>query len=140
MMGQKLGYQVKSFFLFCFFIYFSKRFVHMNTDLQPNLQYITYDIIHMFIGEQQNNKMLFSRKNVFTKNNYKMSPWWEEVFALYKSYQKIIPGQILGNSCLHSRGQIGDPILINLAQNVCLSNIWPNIWPKFEYGLCQVKN
>ena len=47
----------------------------MNTDLQPNLQYITYDIIHMFMGEQQNNKMLFSRKNVFTKNNYKMSPW-----------------------------------------------------------------
>jgi len=32
------------------------------------------------------------------------------------------PGQILGNSCLHSRGQICDPILMNLDQNVCLSN------------------
>jgi len=28
------------------------------------------------------------------------------------------PGQILGNSCLHSRGHICDPILIKLFQNV----------------------
>jgi len=33
------------------------------------------------------------------------------------------PGQILGNSCLHSRGQIWDPILMKLDQNVCLENI-----------------
>jgi len=32
----------------------------MNTDLQPNLQYITYDIIHMFMGEKNINNMLFS--------------------------------------------------------------------------------
>ena len=31
------------------------------------------------------------------------------------------PGQILGNSCLHSRGHICDPILMKLDQNVCLS-------------------
>jgi len=43
-----------------FFIYFSQLFVYMNTDLQPNLQYITYDIIHMFMGEKNINKMLFS--------------------------------------------------------------------------------
>ena len=34
------------------FFIFSQHFVHMNTDLQPNLQYITYDIIHMFMGEK----------------------------------------------------------------------------------------
>ena len=28
------------------------------------------------------------------------------------------PGQIFGNSCLHSRGQICDPILMKLDQNV----------------------
>ena len=32
-------------------------------------------------------------------------------------------GQILVNSCLHSRGQIGDSNLMKLGQNVCLSNI-----------------
>jgi len=32
------------------------------------------------------------------------------------------PGQILGNSCLHPRGQIFDSILMKLDQNVCLSN------------------
>jgi len=32
------------------------------------------------------------------------------------------PGQILGNSCLHSRGHIWDPMLMKLDQNVCLSN------------------
>jgi len=31
--------------------------------------------------------------------------------------------QILGNSYLHSRGHICDPILIKLDQNVCLDNI-----------------
>ena len=36
------------------------------------------------------------------------------------------PGQILGNSCLHSRGQIGDPILMKLDQNVCLGQV--KIW------------
>ena len=33
------------------------------------------------------------------------------------------PGQILGNSCLHSRGHICDQILMKLCQNVCLDNI-----------------
>jgi len=33
------------------------------------------------------------------------------------------PGQILGNSCLHSRGHICDPILMNLGQNVGFDNI-----------------
>ena len=33
------------------------------------------------------------------------------------------PGQILGNSCLHSRGHICDSILMKLGQNVCLDNI-----------------
>ena len=31
------------------------------------------------------------------------------------------PGQILGNSCLHFRGQIGDPILMKFDQNVVLT-------------------
>ena len=46
------------------------------------------------------------------------------------------PGQILGNSCLHSRGQICDLILIKLSQNVCLDNIQA----KFEYGSFRIKN
>jgi len=46
------------------------------------------------------------------------------------------PGQISGNSCLHPRGHICDPILMKLCQNVCFDNIWA----KFEYGLCRVKN
>jgi len=33
------------------------------------------------------------------------------------------PGQILGNSCLHSRGHIRDPILMELGQNVCFDTI-----------------
>jgi len=33
------------------------------------------------------------------------------------------PGQILGNSCLHTRGHIYDPILMKLDQNVCFDNI-----------------
>jgi len=45
-------------------------------------------------------------------------------------------GQILGNSCLHARGHICDPILMELGQNVCFENIKA----KFEYGSCQVKN
>jgi len=45
------------------------------------------------------------------------------------------PGQIFGNSCLHSRGQISNPILMKLDQNVCLSNFWPSskichVWSK----------
>jgi len=43
-------------------------------------------------------------------------------------------GQILGNSCLHSRGQIDDSNLIKHDQNVCLSNISA----KFEYGSCWI--
>jgi len=31
------------------------------------------------------------------------------------------PGQILGNSCLHSRGHICDPILMKLGQNFFLT-------------------
>jgi len=46
------------------------------------------------------------------------------------------PGQILGNSCLHPRGHLCDPILMKLCQNVCFDNIYV----KFEYGLCGVKN
>jgi len=33
------------------------------------------------------------------------------------------PGQILGNSCLHPRGHICDPILMKHYQNVCFDNI-----------------
>ena len=44
------------------------------------------------------------------------------------------PGQILGNSCLHCRGQICDPILMKLCQNVCFHNIQD----KFENKLCHV--
>jgi len=33
------------------------------------------------------------------------------------------PGQILGNSCLHSRGHICDTILMKHVQNVCFDNI-----------------
>ena len=33
------------------------------------------------------------------------------------------PGQILGNSCLHSRGHICNPMLMKLCQNVCFGNI-----------------
>ena len=33
------------------------------------------------------------------------------------------PGQIVENSCLHSRGHICSPILIKLCQNVCFDNI-----------------
>jgi len=40
------------------------------------------------------------------------------------------PDQILGNSCLHSRGHICDQILMKLRQNVYLENIKA----KFEYG------
>ena len=46
------------------------------------------------------------------------------------------PGQILGNSSLHSRGYICDLILIKLGQNVCFDNILA----KFEYGSFRVKN
>ena len=46
------------------------------------------------------------------------------------------PGQILGNSCLHSKGHICDPILMKLCQNVCFDNIQA----KFKYGSCRVKN
>jgi len=38
------------------------------------------------------------------------------------------PSQILGNSCLNPIGQICDPILMKLDQNVCLSR------PKFNMG------
>jgi len=37
------------------------------------------------------------------------------------------PGQIFGNSCLHFRGQICDPILMKLDQNVCFDNIG-HVW------------
>jgi len=46
------------------------------------------------------------------------------------------PGQILGNSCLHSRGHICDTIFMKLCQNVCFDNILA----KFEYGSGRVKN
>jgi len=45
-------------------------------------------------------------------------------------------GKILGNTCLHSRGHISDPILMKLGQNVCFYNIKA----KIEYGSCRVKN
>ena len=37
------------------------------------------------------------------------------------------PGQILGNTCLHTRGQICDPILMKPDQNACLSNFRPSL-------------
>ena len=37
------------------------------------------------------------------------------------------PGQLLGNSCLHSRGYICDPILMKFGQNVCLIISWPSL-------------
>jgi len=45
------------------------------------------------------------------------------------------PGQILGNSCLHSRGQICDPILMKFGQNVRFYNILA----RFENMSCLVK-
>ena len=49
--------------------------------------------------------------------------------------QTMSLGQILRNSRLHSGGQICDPILMQLDQNFCLSNILD----KIEYGFCRVK-
>ena len=46
------------------------------------------------------------------------------------------PVQILGNSCLLSRGHISDLSLMELGQNVCFDNIQA----KFEQGSCRVKN
>jgi len=46
------------------------------------------------------------------------------------------PGQILGNSCLHSRGNICDLILMKLTKNVKFDNVLA----KFKYGSCQAKN
>ena len=46
------------------------------------------------------------------------------------------PGQILGNSCLHPRGHICDPIFMKLCLNVCFDNILVTS----ENGLCRVKN
>jgi len=46
------------------------------------------------------------------------------------------PGQILKNSCLHSRGYICDLILMKLGEIICFDNIVAN----FEYGSCRVKN
>jgi len=46
------------------------------------------------------------------------------------------PGQILENSCLHSRGNISHRIFINFGRNVRLDNILE----KFEYGSYRVKN
>ena len=46
------------------------------------------------------------------------------------------PGQIIGNSCLNSRGYICCSILMKRGQKVCFDNIQA----KFKYGSCQVKN
>ena len=46
------------------------------------------------------------------------------------------PGQILGNSCLHSRGHICNLIFIKLCQNVCFDNFQV----RFEFWSCWVKN
>jgi len=67
-----------------FFINFSQHFVYMNTNLQPNLQYTTYDIIHMFMGEnkQKNiNKMLFSY--IEKMSSLKTITKCEKRFSLY---------------------------------------------------------
>ena len=45
------------------------------------------------------------------------------------------PGHILGNSCLHSRDHICDPILTALDQKFCHDNIKANI----EYRSCLFK-
>ena len=37
------------------------------------------------------------------------------------------PDQIVGNSCLHSRGQFYDSILIKLGQNVCFAILRPSL-------------
>jgi len=61
--------------------------------------------------------------------------WWnlvrKFVFTISRPSSKIChvwsktrsPVQILGNSCLHSKGQICNPILMKLDENVCLSNV-----------------
>jgi len=41
----------------------------------------------------------------------------------YVGFKSSSPGQILENSCLHSRDHIVDPILIQLIQNVCLDSV-----------------
>jgi len=53
-------------FSLIFFIDFSQHFVYMNTDLQPNLQYITYDIIHMFMGEKNKQNAIFLYRKIFS--------------------------------------------------------------------------
>ena len=45
-------------------------------------------------------------------------------------------GQILEKPCVHSRGHIFSPIIMELGQNVCLDKIWD----KFENVSCRVKN
>jgi len=46
------------------------------------------------------------------------------------------PSKILGHSCLHSRGQICNPISMKLGKNVCFENIEA----MFENMSCLVKN
>ena len=45
-------------------------------------------------------------------------------------------GQILEKPCLHSRGQILNPMIMNLGQNVCLDKISD----EYENGSCRVKH
>ena len=60
-------------FLFVFFPFIFPNILFIWTQIfNQILQYITYDIIHMFMGEKyKQNAIFLYRKNVFTKNNYK---------------------------------------------------------------------
>ena len=44
------------------------------------------------------------------------------------------PGQILGISCLHTRGKICDPIFMKLGQNVCFDNVLTISRPSLNMG------
>jgi len=66
-------------------------------------------------------------KNYFTTSNVKKTSLHSRGYTWIMSpivgSKTRSPGQIFGNSCLHSRGHICDPILMKHDQNVCLDNV-----------------
>jgi len=55
----------------------------MNTDLQPNLQYITYDIIHMFMGEKYKQNAIFLYRKMSLLKTITKCRLGEKRFSLY---------------------------------------------------------
>ena len=45
-------------------------------------------------------------------------------------------GQMIEKPCEHNTGHIMHPIVMKICQNICLDEIWV----KFEYESCWVKN